>query len=70
MENILNKGFVEMTLSEMDRVNGGGFWSAIGVFVGTVAVSWSPVAALICPPAAGGMVLGGLGLIGKSTGKY
>lgn len=67
---VLNNGFNEMTEEQMEQIDGGGFWKAAGVFVGTVAIAWSPVAAIACPPAGGGMFLGGLGLIGKSTGKY
>ena len=67
---VLNNGFCEMSQDEMRIVDGGGFWEAAGVFVGTVAVAWSPVVAFVCPPAAGGMALGGLGLIGKATGAY
>lgn len=70
MEMVLNNEFCEMSQNEMVTVDGGGFWEAVGVFVGTVAVAWSPVVAFVCPPAAGRMALGGLGLIGKGTGAY
>ncbi|MDD6292224.1 MAG: hypothetical protein SPL51_07640 [Lachnospiraceae bacterium] len=70
MEMTLNNGFCELTADEVELIDGGGFWKAAGVFVGTVAVAWSPVVAFVCPPAAGGMALGGLGIIGKATGKY
>ena len=70
MEMVLNNGFCEMTQDETLLVAAGGVWSALGVFAGTVMVAWSPVAAFVCPPAAGGMALTGLGLIGKATGAY
>jgi len=70
MEMVLANGFCEMTEKEKMELQGGGFWEAASVFVGAVAVAWSPVVAFVCPPAAGGMALGGLGLIGKGTGAY
>ncbi len=70
MEMVLTDGFCELSLDEVVLIDAGGFWKAAGVFVGTVSLAWSPVVAFVCPPAAGGMALGGLGLIGKATGKY
>lgn len=70
MDMVLTNGFCEMTENEAMELQGGGFWEAASIFVGTVAVAWSPVVAFACPPAAGGMALGGLGLIGKGTGAY
>ena len=42
-----------MTENEAMKLQGGGFWEAASVFVGTVAVAWSPVVAFACPPAIG-----------------
>lgn len=70
MELVLNNGFFEMSQHEIEMVEGGGWLQAGAVFIGGVAVAWSPVVAFVCPPAAAGMALGGLGLIGKGTGAY
>lgn len=70
MEMVSSNGFSEMTQEEMEMINAGGWKTAAGVFVGTVAVAWSPVAIFAGPQAAAGMALGGLALIGKSTGRY
>lgn len=51
-------------------INGGGWLEAGAIFIGAVAVAWSPVVGVFCPPAGGGMALGGLGLIGKGTGAF
>ncbi len=72
MENIMtnNFGFYELNENEMMAVEGGGVGTAMGVFVGVLAIAWSPVVACVCPPAAVGMALGGAGIIGKATGAY
>ena len=70
MENVMTNGFVELSAMDMCDVNGGGWGEAIGVFVGTVAIAWSPVVGCFCPPAGVGMALGGAGIIGKATGAY
>ncbi|MGN0305648.1 MAG: hypothetical protein ACI4D2_05765 [Lachnospiraceae bacterium] len=44
--------------------------SASGVFVGTILVSWAPVASCFNPVVGTGMALIGAGIIGKSTGAY
>ena len=56
--------------NEMMMVDGGNMGTAMGVFVGVLAIAWSPVVACVCPPAAVGMALGGAGIIGKATGAY
>lgn len=63
-------GFCELNEQEMMMVDGGNMGTAMGVFVGVLAISWSPVVAFVCPPAAVGMALGGAGIIGKATGAY
>lgn len=70
MELALNNGFQTIMQDEMEMIEGGGWLQAGAVFIGGVAVAWSPVMAFVCPPAAAGMALGGLGLIGKGTGAY
>lgn len=68
MEMVLSNDFCELTLNDMELVDGGA--SATGVFVGTMLVSWAPVGACFNPAAGAGMALVGAGLIGKSTGAY
>ena len=70
MEMVLINGFCEMSQEEILFVEAGGWLEAGAVFVGTVSLAFSPVVAFVCPPAAGGMALAGLGLIGKGTGAF
>lgn len=68
MELALGNGFCELTMDDMEMVDGGA--SASGVFVGTLLVSWAPVGACFNPVVGAGMALIGAGIIGKSTGAY
>ena len=75
MERAMNRGAFEAhNDDELMLVDGGGVAENLievaGVFVGTMAIAWSPAVACVCPPAAAGMILGGLAIIGKATGAY
>lgn len=68
MELTMRNGFCELSMDEMELVDGGA--SASGVFIGTIMVSWAPVGACFNPLVGAGMALIGAGIIGKSTGAY
>lgn len=70
MENVMTKGFCELSENEMMDLDGGDFKTGAGVFVGTLAIGLSPLGFVLCPPAGVGMFFGGLGVIGKATGAY
>ena len=68
MELTMSNGFCELSMNEMELIDGGD--SAAGVLVGTLLVSWAPVGACFNPVVGAGMALIGAGIIGKSTGAY
>lgn len=75
MEMNLSNGFCEMSQDEIMTVDGGGFWEAIKVFTGGVAVGLSPFVG-VCVGIAAGPIAGvsagggcaslGLSLIGSA----
>lgn len=76
MEMVLNNGFCELNLNEIEAINGGGAKQAAQVFFGVVLVAWTPAvavgASMVGTPAAGAVAGGGtlglgLTLIGAGT---
>ncbi len=65
-----NEMFQGLTVEEMDVIIGGGALEIAQAVFGAAAITWAAPVAFVCPPAGLGMVLGGLGLIGKGTGLY
>lgn len=65
--------FSELSMKELECVEGGNGKQAAAVGAGTLMISWAPVAAFIPGigwAAAGCLTLTGAALIGKGTGAY
>lgn len=69
-------GFIELSRSEMEQVDGGSLIKAIQATAGVVLIAWSPAigigAGIVGGPitgaiAAGGVIGLGLNLVGKAT---
>lgn len=58
MSMVLNNGFCEMTENEMMELEGGGWLSAIGAFLGGIFVGGTPVACALGGPGAGSVTFG------------
>ncbi len=53
MEMVMTNGFAELSVNEMEEIDGGGWKNAIFAAVGTVCVAWSPIIGLAVNPGAG-----------------
>ena len=66
MELTLNSNFIDLSLEDLDIVNGGATWKKVAYGVGgTIMVAHALPAAVLGGPGAGALVLGGgLALLG------
>lgn len=70
MEFVMANGFSTLSENEVLAVEGGTVGEFFGVLTGTLSIAGAPIAFCFCPPAGAGMLLAGVGIIGKATGKY
>lgn len=65
------EGFEVLQINELYDLSGGGaLMTALGYTVACTAIGFAPAVAILCPPAGAGMLLGGLGILGKVSGSY
>ena len=61
MDNLLEfDGFIELDDNQMQEIEGGGFWTALG---GTLAIAATPVLTVVSPPVGIAVGLAGAGAI-------
>lgn len=53
MENVMTKGFAELSATEIEEVNGGGAKAFAAALAGTIGVAWSPVVGSLAGPSNG-----------------
>ena len=67
---LAKNAFTELSQFELQSLNGGGWFNVFCAIVGGLAVAFSPVVAVVAPPAGGLMFAGGMSLLGVVYSNY